>query len=175
MANIRVRCPACNEELEIDERHEGEEIECGSCFEKFVAKAESDRPSRRSKRSRRDDDDDDEYEDRPRRRRRRSSHGGGEGFGTGGGGSAAMLSIVCGILSLPLGCCWCLGLPVAIAGIAFGISAMKDPSSKGMGAVGLVLSVIGLLLSGGVMLFGAIGQGFNFPPNQFGPPGRRGG
>lgn len=168
MAKFRVHCPACHEELEIDDRHEDEEVECGSCFERFVAKAPvEERPARRSRR--RSDDDEDYEEERPRRRRRRVSSGGG-----GGGGGAAITSLICGILSLPLGCCWCIGLPVAIAGIAFGISGMKDPKSKGMATVGLALSVVGLLFAGGMLLFGLLGQGMAWAPNQFGPPGRRG-
>ena len=82
MANIQVTCPTCQEALEIDARFSGQEVECCSCFQAFVAKKstpprdEDEEPKRRSgrKRSRRqvDDDDDDidgDYDDRPRRRR----------------------------------------------------------------------------------------------------------
>jgi predicted Zn finger-like uncharacterized protein len=87
MANIRVTCPTCQTELEIDEVYVGQEVECGNCLQVFVARrdtaavpaaaderpaagsrrgsaAERDRPSRRR---------DDEYEedDRPARRSRR--------------------------------------------------------------------------------------------------------
>lgn len=37
MANIRVTCPACKSELEIDSAHEGQEVECGNCLELFKA------------------------------------------------------------------------------------------------------------------------------------------
>ena len=38
MANIRVTCPACKSELEIDAEFEGQEVECGNCLEVFKAK-----------------------------------------------------------------------------------------------------------------------------------------
>ncbi|MBM3983985.1 MAG: hypothetical protein FJ304_27695, partial [Planctomycetes bacterium] len=38
MAKIRVRCPACDSDLELDESHEGQEVECGSCLHLFVAR-----------------------------------------------------------------------------------------------------------------------------------------
>jgi predicted Zn finger-like uncharacterized protein len=38
MANIRVTCPACKSELEIDETFDGQEVECGNCLEVFTAK-----------------------------------------------------------------------------------------------------------------------------------------
>ncbi|MDB5308605.1 MAG: hypothetical protein JWO38_2807 [Gemmataceae bacterium] len=87
MSTIRVICPTCNAELEIDEKHAGQEVECGSCLQVFVAEApggkkkpyrmnrsgEDDEAGDRAprRRSRRDDDDDDYEDDRPRRRRRR--------------------------------------------------------------------------------------------------------
>ncbi|HJZ59630.1 MAG TPA: NINE protein [Gemmataceae bacterium] len=94
MPKIQVNCPTCNETLEIDDKYAGQEVECGSCFQVFVAKSsrpkskrardddEGDRrPARTSSRRSRRDDDDDDYphdhedddDDRPRRRRRRTS------------------------------------------------------------------------------------------------------
>src|SRR5436305_1615701 len=92
MANIQVTCPTCNEALELDAQYTGQEVECGSCFQVFTAKAaksssrrardEDDRPRSRSsaRKSSRyaggdDDDDDDDRDDRPRRRTRRRSGG----------------------------------------------------------------------------------------------------
>ena len=37
MANIRVSCPTCKAELEIDAQYVGQEVECGSCLQVFVA------------------------------------------------------------------------------------------------------------------------------------------
>jgi predicted Zn finger-like uncharacterized protein len=37
MAKIRVKCPACKTELEVDSEFAGKEVECGNCLEVFVA------------------------------------------------------------------------------------------------------------------------------------------
>ena len=153
MAKFRVRCPACNEELEIDERYDGEEVECGSCFERFVAKAPvEERPSRRSRR--RDDDEGDYEEERPRRRRRRVTHGGGGG----GGNSPAIASLICGILAVLTSCfCGCISIPLAVGAIGSGVAGMKNPDSKAMAVIGICLGIlalaffaIGLLAWGGM-------------------------
>jgi len=93
MANIRVTCPACKSELEIDAAFDGQEVECGNCLEVFKAKGpgssgssgsprssgggkipgarpESSSGSGRSRpapRKKRRDDDDDDYEHDRRR------------------------------------------------------------------------------------------------------------
>jgi hypothetical protein len=41
MANIRVTCPTCESELELDEMFVGQEVECGSCGRVFVARQRS--------------------------------------------------------------------------------------------------------------------------------------
>jgi predicted Zn finger-like uncharacterized protein len=41
MANIRVTCPTCKSELEVDEEFDGQEVECGSCGHLFVARGRS--------------------------------------------------------------------------------------------------------------------------------------
>lgn len=171
MAKFRVRCPTCNAELELDEAHAGKEVECGSCLQVFTApepgakkkpyKArpgrdadeEEERPSRR-RRPRRDDYD--EYDYSP------PSARGGDG-----GSTAAVFALILGILSLPLGCCWCAGLPVSVAGIICGSIGMRNPNSKGMAVAGLILSGIGLVLSGGLFILGLAGQAIGFAPNQF--------
>src|SRR5262245_14207399 len=83
MANIRVNCPTCKSELEIDEQHAGQEVECGSCMQVFVARREEqvelpvatleEPPASGSDRgsSRRDDDDVDRDRGRSGRRRQR--------------------------------------------------------------------------------------------------------
>ena len=153
MATARVRCPACNTELEIDARHLGEEVECGSCLKVFVAErpptstipAAEQPPVRRSRRPRRDDDDDDYTPARV------PAEGGG------GTSTAAVLSLVFGILSLTTACCWCSGPPAAITGIVCGIIGMQTPQSKGLAVAGLALSVFGLLAFGGFQLAGIAG------------------
>jgi hypothetical protein len=37
MANIRVTCPECKSELELDAAFEGQEVECGNCLKVFKA------------------------------------------------------------------------------------------------------------------------------------------
>jgi len=153
MATARVRCPACNTELEIDARHLGEEVECGSCLKVFVAErpptstipAAEPPPVRRSRRPRRDDDDDDYTPARV------PAEGGG------GTSTAAVLSLVFGILSLPMFCCWCVGPPSAVVGIICGIIGLQSPQSKGLAVAGLAVSVFGLLLYGGFQLLGFAG------------------
>lgn len=97
MPNIRVTCPACKSELEIDAAFAGQEVECGNCLEVFIAKdpktsgagksgtgkipgagssragssgaggGRSKSEDRPAKKKRRDDDDDDYDHDRRRR------------------------------------------------------------------------------------------------------------
>lgn len=91
MADILVTCPTCKTQLEIDAQYEGQEVECGSCLQVFVATAKKPRgddPSDRSggkvrgstspggsgrgsSRSSRDRDDEDDDDDRGRSRRQR--------------------------------------------------------------------------------------------------------
>jgi predicted Zn finger-like uncharacterized protein len=66
MATIRVTCPACKSELEIDAEFVGQEVECGNCLQTFTAVAKPAGESGRGTsgggssrgRSRRDDEDD---------------------------------------------------------------------------------------------------------------------
>jgi|SRR5579871_1138435 len=58
-----------------------------------------------------------------------------------------VVSLVLGILGL---CAWIIplfGLPITIVGLIFGINALKRVQ-KGMAIAGVVLSIIGLALSG---------------------------
>lgn len=83
MANIRVKCPTCESELELDEAFAGQEVECGSCGHVFIARGRSTGtparsgeskpppapPPRRPEPRQRDDRDErDEREERPRRK-----------------------------------------------------------------------------------------------------------
>src|SRR6187401_201743 len=130
MANIRVTCPTCGKMLEVGAEHAGQEVECGECFQVFVAEGPPKpkikgvlTPSAppgvkgKTKRRRKDDDDDydhdhetDEYDDddyEPPRRRR----------GAGGGGGTAMVGVTVGILALLTSCC-------PLTGIGLGVLAM---------------------------------------------------
>src|SRR5262245_43429647 len=124
MATIRVHCPSCNSQLEIDSVYVGQEVECGNCFQTFVANnpkpnipgasfGESvwseldDKPSRRSTRRRSDDDDED---DRRRSRRRRDDYDDDDDYYSppsrhNAGNGLAVTSLVLGISSVVLACC----------------------------------------------------------------------
>lgn len=97
MPLVRISCPVCARTLEIDEEAVGQEVECGSCSEVFVASTskkgagktlaskrassrDEEKPRTRSRRRKRYDDDDEldeddyddyDYEPRGSRRRRR--------------------------------------------------------------------------------------------------------
>jgi predicted Zn finger-like uncharacterized protein len=169
MANVRVTCPTCKAELEIGEEHLGQEVECGSCLQAFVAKRPStglqssrgrpgrddedrdDRPPRRSRRSRRRDEDDD-FDYTP------------PGADVGGGGSLVLgiVSLLCGFLSFPMIICCChLNVPVSLAGLVCGIIGMQKSQGKGLSIAGVVLCVLSLLTYGGFFLFGLGFNAFN--------------
>ncbi len=84
MAKMRVTCPACDSDLELDQAFEGQEVECGSCLHLFVARyngpAGGGRPSPGSlkipsagtpaRKPRDPDEDDDDHDEKPRAKRR---------------------------------------------------------------------------------------------------------
>ena len=148
MATIRVRCPTCNAELEVDSRHEGEEVECGSCLQVFTArrpKPRSDRDEpRKPRRSRRGRDDDDDgpievyiYEDAAPR----------------GGGAAATFAVIFGVLALFLGCCPFTGIGFGAAAMWCGSMGAKNPHTRGLAITGSVLGSIGLVLGFGSLVW----------------------
>lgn len=139
MANIRVTCPACKSELEVDAQFEGRDVECGNCLEVFKAtkpgaggsvmvftfpldpkpRRAGDRP--RWRRRRRDDDDD--YSP-PR--------------ASGGENGLAVASLVLGVLSIMPGCCCdVFTLPISLSAIATGAVAMGQHNGKEMAVAGL--------------------------------------
>ncbi|MDY3559827.1 DUF4190 domain-containing protein [Gemmata sp. JC673] len=173
MPDIRVTCPTCNTQLEVDAAYEGEEVECGNCLQVFVATTkksggstsggqirgatsrsrssrddDDDRPRRR-RRDYDDDDDDDDY--RPRRRSQ-------------GGNGQAVTALVLGILSLPLCCCPLVGIATSIGAITTGSLGMKKAENKGMAVAGLVLGIIGLILA---IINAAAGVAMNLNQNKF--------
>ncbi len=71
-----VRCPACDEDMEIEADWYGRKVACPSCGKQFVARrpgaagADEDEPDARPKRRRAwDDDDDEDDDDRPKKKK----------------------------------------------------------------------------------------------------------
>jgi hypothetical protein len=58
----------------------------------------------------------------------------------------AIASLVLGILSLPLVCCWWAGLPLAALAIIMGSLGMKSRDQSGLATAGLVLGIISTCL-----------------------------
>lgn len=173
MANIRVSCPTCKAELEIDSQYAGQEVECGSCLQVFVAKDPTARdPSgRKPYKARRDPDEDD---DKPRRKKKPRRRDYDDDYGDyaddydrpaagGGGSAAATFGLVLGIISLPMACCcWPIGIPTAIAGMITSGIGMKNPQSKGTATAGMVLSVLAIVLVVAALVVG-FGANLNNP------------
>ena len=177
MATIRVTCPTCKQELEIDSQHIGQEVECGSCLQVFVAKDPNDKgpPARKPYKARRDDDEDEDEKPRKKKKRRRDDDDDYGDYdddydrparGSGGGSGLAVISLVLGILSLPMACCCGLfSLPVSLGATITGGIAMKNPEGKGMAVTGLILGILGIILC---IVALAIGVGMNLNnPGQF--------
>lgn len=175
MAKIRVKCPACKTELEVDAEFAGQEVECGNCLEVFVAnppasggqrapdsggssragssrgrdreRDEEERPRKRS-RSRRDDDDDDYEHDR---RRRGDDGEDDEDYYSppprrgGGGNGLGIASLVLGILAVFPGCC------CGLLGIPLGLAAVVTGSIALKNPEGKPMAIIGVAL-GAVMI-----------------------
>jgi predicted Zn finger-like uncharacterized protein len=185
MANIRVKCPTCQTDLEIDAEFEGQEVECGNCLQVFVAKsasssssgsrktsgssrgrrsdddAEEERPKKKKKKRRRDDDDYDhdrydEYDDDYYDRPR-----------SGGGSGLAITSMILGIFSILLACCCGLfSLPISIAALITGGLGMKNEEGRGMAITGVVLGVISIIIAVINVIIG-IGMNMNDPNGRF--------
>jgi hypothetical protein len=159
MATITVRCPTCDCELELDAQYKGQEVECGSCHQVFVAKAsraelpapkqeKPERAERRSssrtrKRSRRYADEDDDYDDDFYDRRRRDDRD-----GTGLGDA----SLIIGILSVFVFWCPLIGIPLTLIGLVLGCLGLRA-NRNGTAIAGVVLSGIFLLGSVAFLLF----------------------
>lgn len=200
MANIRVTCPACKSELELDAAFEGQEVECGNCLEVFKAARPGSggssggappadagsgrgkipgagtgsaagsgrgRPERRpAPRSRRRDDD---YEDRRRRDDdyddddygppppRRSGAAPGDGV--------AIASLVLGIISIVVCCCYPISLPLGLSAAICGGLGLKSENNRSMAVVGMTLGILTLCLVGGMFLIGVGNAALN--PNRF--------
>ncbi len=74
-----VRCPACDEDMEIEADWYGRKVACPSCDTQFVARRpgeaadDADEPDARPKRRRAWDEDDDEPDDRPKKKVKKKS------------------------------------------------------------------------------------------------------
>jgi predicted Zn finger-like uncharacterized protein len=175
MANIRVTCPTCNSELEIDDEFVGQEVECGNCLQVFVAEGpkksgsssrrssddeeEEEKPRKKKKKKRRREEDDDDYDYDEDYYSPPSRGGGGTGL--------AVTALVLGILAVfPGCCCGFLGIPLSIGAIITGGIAMKNPEGKGMAITGIVLGIIMLALTI-LSIVVNIGMGGMNNPNQF--------
>jgi predicted Zn finger-like uncharacterized protein len=187
MANIRVKCPACKSELEIDATFEGQEVECGNCLEVFKAtrpgsggsggagkipaagsrspsasSSGRSRPSTPPKRRRRDDDDDYDHD------RRRDDDDFDDyapppprsSSGGSPGDGAAVASFVMGLFALLGCCCWPVAIPLGLAAAVSGGFGLKSRNNKGLAVAGLILGILSLFLSGGFIIG-------NIAPNQF--------
>ena len=199
MANIRVTCPECKSELELDATFEGQEVECGNCLKVFKAtrpgsggssapgtkkipgagtkpaagSGGGSRPAGRpAPKKRRGDESDDDYGSGRRRRRRdeddddyehdrrREDDYDDDDYGpppyraAGEGDGPATASMVMGIVSLVIVCCWPLSLPLAIAAIVTGVVGQKSQTNKGQATAGLVLGVITLCVFGALIVVG---------------------
>lgn len=177
MAKIRVKCPACKTELEVDAEFAGQEVECGNCLEVFVANPpapgsqrgsgagtskagsssrgrgrsedddEEDRPRRRTRSRRRDDEDDYEH-DRRRRDDDEDDYSPPPSHRGGGGNGVGVASLILGITSLLPGCFCCLaGIPLGLAATITGAISLGNPEAKGMGIAGLILGICGMGVS----------------------------
>jgi len=77
--------------------------------------------------------------------------------------SMALTGFILGLISVPSFCCCCVGLPCSILGLVFSCIGLaqinRNPmqGGRGLAIAGIILSVIGLLISTGCMLFGLVG------------------
>ena len=156
MPNIRVTCPACNTTLELDAQYAGQEVECGSCLQVFVATPPAPKPPvirgvpptkpapRRGPPPRRTaprDDDDyphDRYDDDYPETRAAN------GLGT--------ASLVLGILSIVAFCCWPVSGLLAVLAVALGAFGRSNPMDRGSATAGLTLGIVGVVLMVGFIL-----------------------
>lgn len=175
MAKIRVTCPSCRTELELDAAHEGQEVECGNCLEVFKANppgsgggpkipaagpraggsgsgggtSRSGNRGRPAPKRRRRDDDDDYEHDRRRDDDEFDDYDPRPYRGGGGeGDSAATAALVLGIISVVMFCCAPISVLVGVIACICGGLGLKSQNNKGQAVAGLVLGVIGMGLAG---------------------------
>ena len=72
------------------------------------------------------------------------------------GKAFGIVSLVCGIVSLPLICCTYIGLIVAVTSIVFGIlSIKKGENAKGMAIAGIICSAVAIVVIIFLLIFAA--------------------
>jgi hypothetical protein len=168
MAMIRVTCPMCGKLLEVGSEHAGQEVECGGCFQVFVAEAPSPPkikamqsheppPGVRGKPRPRSDDDDDDYEhdhvgyeyDRPR--------------APSAADGTAVAALVVGVLALLTSCCPFSGVAFGVTAMVLGSSAKRNSGPSGAATAATVLGSLACLISLGfvawLIAFGMRGGG----------------
>jgi hypothetical protein len=72
--------------------------------------------------------------------------GGYDETSTGMADGMAIAGLVLGILSLPMFCIWCLGIPCAVLGLIFGGIGLKG-KNRGMAIAGMTCAALGILLA----------------------------
>ena len=79
----------------------------------------------------------------------------------------AIISLVCGIVSLVCSCCRWLSIILAVAAIVLGIiSINKQENAKGMAIAGIVCGGVGLVIAVALLIFGAVmGEAINTNPD----------
>ena len=183
------QCPECQRKLSVPDGQLGQEVRCPSCGNQFTAERfipprpeaiaseplepEPPRPSSRRPPDDRDydrRDDDDRDDDRPRRRRPAYSRGYGRGYGAERphrGSTVQALGILCLCFCWTTWPCWIMG-GVALSMASTDLTAMAngnmDPSGEGATKAGRTCAIIGIVLSGVLLLsccgFGILGQAF---------------
>ena len=94
---------------------------------------------------------------------------------TGKTNTLAIVSVVCGGLGLPLGCCGVLGLPLALAALVCGGIALSQigktrEQGRGLAITGLALGAVALVLAIAMIVFGAAVQLGQFDLQKFQNP-----
>ncbi len=165
----RVRCPACEAELEVDAEDLGSQVACGACgapFEARPAAPRGDADDRPRRRDRDESDWEEDEDDRPRRRRRRVRAADVEDARAAVAGPALGL-----ILTGWIGAVLCLLGGAALAVWGYSNLEAKDPKLRddapGMLAAGVASAVLGtpycvLMAVGGHRMKRLTGTGWAF-------------
>ena len=80
----------------------------------------------------------------------------------------AIISLVCGIVSLVCSCCGWLSIILAVAAIVLGIiSINKQENAKGMAIAGIICGGVGLVIAVVLLIVGAaMGEAINANPDS---------
>jgi len=81
--------------------------------------------------------------------------------GQGQNNTFGLISMIVGIISIPLVCCWILGVPASIAAIILGIVGRQkasngEASNGGQALAGLICGGVGLLISVASLVLGIV-------------------